>query len=162
LIILTHCDESAEYNDSLLQLLKQFPEIPVLESIHEPLYFEDFAAGKRYQAEELANKRFLSLSSLADPLSAEESLKKLNLKPAKKIRFPDHYPYKSKDIEWLNVLAQKENVDFIATTEKDWVRLPRESKISVPILCLIMDFKITKSEKILDEMICKILEKSKT
>jgi len=161
LIIFTHCDENTENNNSfsISILSKQSAGIPVLESVHEPLYFEDFVTGEKYQAGEIANKRLLSLCSLADPLSFEKSLKKLNLEPVKKVRFPDHYIYKSKDIGWLNDFIKKENIDFIATTEKDWVRLPKEARISTPVLCLIMDFKITKSGEILDKMIDKVLGK---
>jgi tetraacyldisaccharide 4'-kinase len=164
LLILTHTDEGSKNNDSkkvFSTLSKQAPEIPVLESVHEPLYFEDYKSGKKYRAEELAGKRFLSLSSLADPLSFEESLGKLAINTVKKVRFPDHYTYKPEDADWLNAIAKKENIDFILTTEKDRVRLPEGIKITVPILCLIMNFKIIKGEEVLDDMINKVLGKYK-
>lgn len=155
LIILTHADE---YNAPKEKLA----EIPVLESIHKSLHFEDILSGRKYQSEELINKKFLSLCSLADPLSFEDSLKKIGFNMLKKIRFPDHYIYRTEDIKWLSDIARRENVDFIATTEKDWVRFPKDFEAVVPILCLIIDFKITKGEEILDNMIDKILEKYKT
>ncbi|MDD5454800.1 MAG: tetraacyldisaccharide 4'-kinase [Candidatus Ratteibacteria bacterium] len=164
LIIFTHCGESIEnsgFKKSFSALLKQPSKIPVLESVHKPLHFEKFDMGVKYRTEEIANRRFLSLCSLADPLSFEKSLEKLNFEPIKKLRFPDHYIYKIKDIEWLNTIVEKENIDFVATTEKDWVRLPKEIKISVPVLCLIMELKITRSEEILDNMINKVLDKYK-
>lgn len=164
LLILTHTDEGGKNNGSekvFSTLSKKAPGIPVLESVHEPLYFEDYNSGKKYQAEEIINKRFLSLSSLADPLSFEESLEKLGVNTVKKVRFPDHYIYKPADIEWLSVITKKENIDFILTTEKDWVRFPKGLKTLVPTLCLIMKFEIIKAEEVLDDMINKVLEKYK-
>ncbi|MBU1888570.1 MAG: tetraacyldisaccharide 4'-kinase [Candidatus Omnitrophica bacterium] len=168
LIILTHADEcvissdECENSKNVYSVLSQkAPRIPILESIHEPLYFQDYISDKKYQAEELLNKRFLSLASLADPLSFEESLKKLRLNPVKKVRFPDHYPYKSENIEWVSSLATKENIDFIITTEKDCVRFPKGPKFSIPVLYLIINFKIIKSEEVIDDMINKVLEKYK-
>lgn len=168
LIILTHTDEynlsSEEYKNSMNVcnfLSNKLDKIPILESIHQPLYFEDGFSSKKYQPEELIHKKLLSLSSLADPLSFEESLRKLGLNTVKKIRFPDHYIYKTKDIAWLSSIAKKENIDFIVTTEKDWVRFPKDSKISVPTLCLVIDFKIIKGEEILDNLLNQVLEEYK-
>ncbi len=166
LIILTHADEQADEDantrKTFSMLFKKAPQIPVLESIHRPLYLKDYTKDKKYLPKEFSSKRFLSLCSLADPLSFEESLKKINLKPVKKVRFPDHYIYKSKDIEWLSFLAQKDNVEFILTTEKDWVRFPKGFKTLVPTLCLIMDFKINTGEDIIDNLIGKILKRYNT
>jgi tetraacyldisaccharide 4'-kinase len=132
-----------------------------LESIHQPLYFEDNLSRKKYKFEELMDKKLLSLSSLADPLSFEKSLTKLGLKVVRKVRFPDHYIYKKEDIEWLSEIVRKEKVDFIVTTEKDRVRLPKGLETLIPTLCLVMDFKIIKGEEILDNMINRILEEYK-
>lgn len=167
-IILTHADECSSSlrgdgnrMDIYSILSQKGPRIPVLESIHHPLYFEDSLSGQKYTFEELIGKKFLSLSSLADPFSFEETLKKLNVNVVKKIRFPDHYIYKSEDIKWLFNIAQKESVDFVATTEKDRVRFPEGFKSLVPTLCLVIDFRIIKGEEILDNLIDSVLEEYK-
>ena len=164
LIILTHADEySPENKDIKLpnMLSQKATKIPVLESIHQPLYFENNLSGEKYKFEELTDKKLLSLSSLADPLSFEESLTKLGLKVVRKVRFPDHYIYKQEDVEWLSEITRKETIDFIVTTEKDRVRLPKGLETLIPTLCLVMDFKIIKGEEILDNMINRMLEEYK-
>jgi tetraacyldisaccharide 4'-kinase len=166
LIILTHTDEcslSLQGNDKDIHsiLSEKVPQVPILESIHKPLYFEDGLSGQKYKLEELIGKKLLSLSSLADPLSFEESLRKLGINILKKIRFPDHYIYKPEDIEWLFNVAQKENVDFIVTTEKDWVRFPKGFKILVPTLCLVIDFQVIKGEDKLDNLLNQVLQEYK-
>ena len=168
LIILTHTDEYNpfpklnENGEEIYSILsRNGPGIPVLESIHHPLYFEDGLSGEKYHPEKLIGKKLLALSSLADPLSFEGTLTKLGLDVVKKIRFPDHYIYKPDDIEWLFNIAQKEGIDFIVTTEKDWVRVPKEFKAPVPTLCLVMDFKIIKGGEILDNLLDRVLEEHK-
>ncbi len=165
IIILTHADECSSENSKKIELsdmlLQKAAQIPVLESIHKPLYFEDSLSGKKYQPEELIDKKLLALSSLADPFSFEGSLAKLGLNTVKKIRFLDHYIYKTEDIVWLYDIAKRENIDFILTTEKDWVRFPKGLEASTPTLCLVIDFKIIKGEEILDDFLNKVLEEYK-
>ena len=161
LVILTHSDEADEKMSGALDsvLSKGGYKSPVLESIHAPLYFRDAESGQKYEAGELKGRKLLALSSLADPLSFENSLKKLAVDAVKKVRFPDHYVYTGDDVKWLDYEAKKENADFIVTTEKDFVRFPKGCKISSQVLCLIMDFRIVKGEDILDKRINRVLEK---
>ena len=168
LIILTHTDECNSFpklnenRGEIYSILSQKgPGIPVLESIHHSLYFEDGLSGEKYHPEKLIGKKLLALSSLADPLSFEGALRKLGLNAMKKIRFPDHYIYKPDDIEWLFNIAQKEGIDFIVTTEKDWVRFSKGFKALIPTLCLVIDFKIIKGEEILDNLLNRVLEEYK-
>lgn len=163
LLILTHSDESdAVKNKKVKAILSQkAPGIPVLESIHKPLRLKDAVSDEEYKLTKLTGKRILCLSSLADPVSFEETFKKLPINIAKNIRFPDHYVYKNEDIKWLYNTAKKEKVDFVVTTEKDLVRFPKDSQLSVPTLCLIVDFKITTGEDIIDNFINKVLERYK-
>lgn len=161
LIILTHADESDSAKSEQIKsvLSQKAPNIPVLESIHHPLYLKARNSDKKYNLTEISGKRVLGLSSLADPFSFEAALQELSTQTTKIIRFPDHYIYKSGDIKWLNETVKKEKVEFIITTEKDIVRFPKNSRLSVPTLCLIIDFKITKGEDIIDSFIEKTLRK---
>ena len=51
---------------------------------------------------------------------------KYNFKIIKEIIFPDHYQYKKKDIEKIKLLAIDLKATII-TTEKDYVKIARES-----------------------------------
>jgi tetraacyldisaccharide 4'-kinase len=159
LIILTHADEGDSVkNEQIKSVLSQkSPDTPVLESIHKSLYLKDIGSDKKYSLTELAGKKVLCLSSLADPVSFEKTVKKLSNNIAKNVRFPDHYVYKSEDMKWLYNLAKEEKVEFVITTEKDLVRFPKDYKPPIPTLCLVIDFQIIKGEDIIDNFIEKTL-----
>ena len=51
-------------------------------------------------------------------------LEENGIKVIKKISFPDHYNYKKKDLDFINELAKKLDLEVI-TTEKDFFRLKK-------------------------------------
>jgi len=170
LVVITHADSFSSQGvlkdkgeisrENLSKVLSQRRAgVPILESIHYPLYFEDWGSGEKYQLEELKGKRAVSLSSLADPLYFESSLERLGLSVIRKIRFPDHYPYRLEDMEWILNTAGKDKVDFIISTEKDAVRFPQKFSPFIPILLLVIDFRIIKGEDIFDNLLDRVLEK---
>lgn len=57
------------------------------------------------------------------------------------IFFPDHHDFSEKDLETVLRTAQKGRVEFIVTTEKDRVRLPK--KMSLPIKIYSLGIRIS-------------------
>ena len=158
LIILTHIDKG-NVEKLYSYLLRKNINIPILESIHFPLYFENYATGERYSLSHLKGKRVVCLSSLANPVSFERSLEELRLRVVQKIRFPNHYFYFGKDIERVIKKAIEKKADFIITTEKDGVRFPENFSSSIPIFLMVIEFRITKREEILDRYLEGILRR---
>ena len=74
------------------------------------------------------DQSFIAFAGLAYPEKFFMTLRKIGLTVLKSVPYPDHYPYKQKDIRKLRLDAAKKNAALI-TTEKDSMRLPKDSGI---------------------------------
>ena len=77
----------------------------------------------------VAGKRVLLFSGLANPLNFEKTVISLNPEYIERIDFMDHHNFRLKDFELIKRRAKSMDADFIITTEKDLVKLPRDLKI---------------------------------
>jgi tetraacyldisaccharide 4'-kinase len=98
-----------------------FPEIPVIRADYHPVDLLD-DAGKTHSlpSDELA---VVAFSGLANPAGFRHTLLSLAIKPKAFISYADHHAYNARDIAWLEEQREKEQVPFLLTTEKDWVKL---------------------------------------
>tara|TARA_B100001059_G_C17818703_1_gene576875 strand:- start:219 stop:1247 length:1029 start_codon:yes stop_codon:yes gene_type:complete len=65
----------------------------------------------------------LSLCSIGDPKSFDKTIKNIGIKTDKKLVFPDHWPFSEKDIDEINQVSTKHELQSILCTEKDYVKL---------------------------------------
>ena len=72
----------------------------------------------------LKNKKILCFAGIGNPSNFFKILEENEIKVIKKISFPDHYNYKKKDLDFINELANKFDLEVI-TTEKDFFRLKK-------------------------------------
>ncbi len=89
--------------------------------------------------DQLDNKDIIAFSGLGNPENFKTTLRGMgaNLKLFKS--FKDHYNYNQQDIQ--NLLEQQKKYDaaFIITTEKDWVKLPKDLPEPQNWYCLQID-----------------------
>jgi tetraacyldisaccharide 4'-kinase len=84
-------------------------------------------------ADEFKEKAVFAFAGIGNPQKFFDSLKQCDAVIAKKIIFPDHYPYRGPEIE--NLLAQANAVGAkLVTTRKDWVRLPESLQQQIQVL----------------------------
>lgn len=84
------------------------------------------------------NKHYIAFAGIAHPSRFFTLLKESGYSLSKELAFADHYPYKADDIELLQRIAEQENAQLI-TTEKDWVRLPKNLQkhvLFLPVKCV--------------------------
>jgi len=81
---------------------------------------------------ELITKEYIVFCGLGNPESFFELLEFNNIKIKKKIIFPDHHLYNTKDIELLKKYSNEFNCSFL-TTEKDSVRINNDFKKKIHI-----------------------------
>ena len=72
----------------------------------------------------LKNKKVVVFSAIADQQSFIEEIEKKGAVVYRKINFRDHYNYSQEDLDQIDLSCQGYGVDFLITTEKDWVKLP--------------------------------------
>jgi len=78
-----------------------------------------------YKAENISqfkNKKLIAFAGIGDPESFFYFLKYSHLNVVKEIKYPDHYNYQEKDMDYLFQLEKKHNAKLI-TTEKDYFRI---------------------------------------
>ncbi|MCJ8343164.1 MAG: tetraacyldisaccharide 4'-kinase [Cetobacterium sp.] len=77
----------------------------------------------------LEGKRVLLFSGLANPLNFEKTV--ISLKPSyiERVDFLDHHNFKEKDLELIKNRAKNMDANFIITTEKDLVKLPKDLSV---------------------------------
>jgi len=75
----------------------------------------------------LKEKKFIAFAGIGCPENYFELLKENKFKIVKSFSFPDHYVYKSNDIDNLFNIAKKLKASLI-TTEKDYLRIKNANK----------------------------------
>jgi tetraacyldisaccharide 4'-kinase len=118
------------------------PDAPIIECVHNPLYFEDVFTGEHKGLDFLAGKKVASLSGIAQPESFEQSLVKLGGELVYSKRFADHHRFSQQEI--LNSInrSKKRQADIIVTTQKDAVRFPKIDRRDVPFYFMRVEIKI--------------------
>lgn len=101
------------------------------------------------------NKKILAFAGIGNPLNFVMSISILNPSKVHFFLFPDHYSYKSKDIQEIESIYFKNNLDLVLTTEKDFVKIEK-FEFSIPIYFLSYVLEIKENDK---ENFDKIIEK---
>lgn len=73
--------------------------------------------------DDIEETKVLLLSGTGNPSDFEEMIASLSPSAVYSIRFPDHHWYKNRELKWIESQGAKLNVDYLITTEKDYVRL---------------------------------------
>jgi tetraacyldisaccharide 4'-kinase len=132
------------------------PAAPIIECVHQPLYFEDVFTGERRGLDFLAGKKVASLSGIAQPESFEQSLVKLGSGLVYSKRFADHHRFTQQEI--LNTInrAKKRQAEIIITTQKDAVRFPKIDRRDLPFYFMRVEIKIVAGANDFQDCVRKI------
>lgn len=99
----------------------------VIHSKFKPKRLVHFNSRKAEHLTKLTGKRIFVFCGIGNPNSFLETLDNLGAETVGKKIFQDHHFYTKRDI--YQIIKQSRNVasDWIVTTEKDWVNLPRDT-----------------------------------
>jgi len=130
--------------DSIKAEVRKFNhEAEIIETVHNPLYFENIHTGGQHPLEFIRGKKIHILSAIARPESFEEALRGLDAEVIGISRFIDHHRFTYDEVEQILNKARQDGAEMIIVTEKDAVRLPRVEPVAVPIYLLRVNIKIT-------------------
>lgn len=126
--IITKADLVSEREvEKIKRYLKKLEKKPVSVAKHGVTSLCD-AKGNAKPLFWVAGKRVLLFSGLANPLNFEKTVISLNPQYIERVDFMDHHDFKEKDLEMVRKKAEEIRADFIITTEKDFVKFPKNLK----------------------------------
>jgi len=133
---MTHCDlvRREDLEQTRARVMALAPHAHLWESVHAPARLKNLAGEEELKAADLHGRRVCALSALGNPLAFERTLARLGADLVSHARFPDHYPYRAEELAEV-ARGQAAEAEWIVTTEKDAVRLPRE-KVGKPVWVL--------------------------
>ncbi len=109
-------------------------------------------------------KNIVSVSGIAKPQNFRIMLEATGYNLLDEIVFDDHHYYKNSDIEYIINKCRKANINYLATTEKDAVKLKEFGNIfasnNIDVLVFPIFIKIEKGENELKEIIKGIIRKN--
>ena len=85
-------------------------------------------------------QNLLAFAGIGNPNNFFNLLEKYNLKISKKISFPDHYNYSTKELNYLVEYSKSENLRII-TTEKDYFRIRQHKFPQINYLGVKLEIK---------------------
>jgi tetraacyldisaccharide 4'-kinase len=123
LIVLTRCDVR-HHGDELADLLKKhLPGKPILRSSHLPDQVKFPRTGQTYPPQILEGKKVVAFAGIAHPDDFLEMVTGLGAQVVEFKGYPDHHYFGNADLETLESCNSRSDVDFLLTTEKDWIRI---------------------------------------
>ena len=115
---------NSKYSNFNIEMLKKInPEIKVFNTKYRLSNLQSFETTKKY----------LIFSGIGNPKDFKNILLENNLNIIEEIIYPDHYEYKKKDIELIKKRAEEIDAEII-TTEKDYVKIPKDDNKNINYL----------------------------
>jgi len=134
-------DRSHQSIKSLIEEIRRFnAKAPLFFAEHRPSKFIT-ATGDVFPLEWARGKNCFGFSGIGNPVSFKETLLTAGLQVKGFKSYRDHYRYNAGDLEKITEDAEKTGADWIATTEKDIMRL---KKLDMPrkLVALAIEFRV--------------------
>jgi tetraacyldisaccharide 4'-kinase len=158
LVLVTHVDQvSREELDRIKARINRLaPEVPVLETRHEPVGWIN-AARQTLGLEELSGRPFAGFCGLGNPDSFRQTLAGLGRLSAWRT-FPDHYAYATADVEDLRSWARWQVPDAVlVTTQKDLVKLRWQHLGEKELWALKCELRVDSGQEVLAEKLTRLV-----
>ena len=100
---------------------------------------------KKFTKVNLSNKNIITVTAIGDHKSFTTAIKKTDCNLIKTLNFRDHYNFSQNLWNKIEYSIQKLNVEFILTTEKDWVKI-EPLKRKTPIIVFELNVTVNREE----------------
>jgi len=135
---------------TLLTFLQK-QEKPIFFLKIKPVYLSN--GKEKVLLEEVKGKKILCFAGIGNPFNFFLTISQLKPEKQYSVVFPDHFNYKEKDINEIMEFFKKENIDFIVTTEKDYVKVQKFIKGNIPFYFLKIEGEIEDKNNF-DKLLC--------
>jgi len=102
--------------------------------------------GNKISVNALQNERTIAISGIGDPMGFDLLLEKLRLNILDHISFDDHHRYGKSDLKIVKTIMDKQEAEYIITTEKDLIKLRTiKHEICKKVYALPIRFSLSKN-----------------
>ena len=155
-IFLTKSDGSHKLRHLKNFLRRHNHRAEIIECCHKPRHLVKLGSGEEMPLEKLKGLKVAALSAIARPESFEGFLVQLEADLVLKDHYADHHRYTQQEIiDFINQ-AKAAGAEYVVTTEKDAVRIPRIDRCDVPIIYLRIQIDILSGQENFDQCISRI------
>ena len=155
-IFLTKSDGSHKLRHLKNFLRRHNHRAEIIECCHKPRHLVKLGSGEEMPLEKLKGLKVAALSAIARPESFEGFLVQLGADLVLKDHYADHHRYTQQEIiDFINQ-AKAAGAEYVVTTEKDAVRIPRIDRCDVPIIYLRIQIDILSGQENFDQCISRI------
>ncbi len=124
IVVLTKVDKAKENTPAIADEIKKIaPGKTIIEAVHKPKHLFDISTGGERELAFIADKKGCILSAICDASYFKHTVEMSRVHIGLEFAFPDHYPYRMRDLDRIFKECKRENIDTIITTEKDAVKL---------------------------------------
>ncbi|HZI65359.1 MAG TPA: tetraacyldisaccharide 4'-kinase [Thermoanaerobaculia bacterium] len=139
--VFTRVDRAAPSAEARAELRRRNPDAPLFTARIRAAGLAD-ESGAPVDSATLAGRRFVAVCGIAHPKAFFTSLSELDLAPDELLAFPDHHRYGRRDLERIRRAADRSGSAWIATTEKDAVKL--RGKTSLPVVVVRLEVEVAE------------------
>ena len=148
-VIFTRCDPCYASAMSPPRFLDReaFNKKPFFYAAHYPMIYR--IKGENPKADDvdsMAEKRGIAFSGIAQNDDFQHSLKAQHYDIVNFFGFPDHHPYTQKELEFIWLEGRKRGAFFVATTQKDYVRIRGRVPTDIPLMVLGIRLQFLKND----------------
>lgn len=140
---------------------KHHPNVEIIACCHRPKFLRSIPQQKEYSLTTLKGMRIGYFCGIASPPSFEKFLEDQGAEIIIYQHFIDHHRFKRQEIERFLQAASEQKVQAIITTEKDFVRLPKDFVPTIPCFYLRMEIGILRGAKNFETAVNKVCFQSK-
>ncbi|MDI6742467.1 MAG: tetraacyldisaccharide 4'-kinase [Smithella sp.] len=141
-VLLTRTDEGAYINESMADILEA-ENIPVFKSVHRAVAIISADGRVSQPMSELKDKNICAFCGIANPGSFEKTLLAAGARILSFDIFPDHHHFKKPELEKLKAGFMRQNADYLLTTEKDVMRLQKQTEFFKTVSFVRIDLEMT-------------------
>jgi tetraacyldisaccharide 4'-kinase len=124
-------------------LQRHNPRAYLVESRYQPVLLRDFHSGKEVRPSSLDRVAVGAFSGVANPLSFVRTLAEYNILIRHAYTLRDHYFYTREKLKAIQEDAALRGLQYLVTTQKDEVKLPKDMDLHIPILVLEIKWEVT-------------------
>jgi tetraacyldisaccharide 4'-kinase len=119
------------------------PRAYVVESRYEPLRLRNFTTGVEMRPALLDRASVGVFSGVGNPLSVVRTLADYKVLVRHAYNLKDHFIYTPNKLRDIIDDAKQRGLQYLITTEKDEVKLPKDMELEIPILVLEIQWEVT-------------------